>query len=364
MRRGGERRGRQGNAPSNTVFATPDLRRRDSDVSSIQSSVARGRPALPITTLPNAVMLRSVNNFLSSNSANVTLKGPYPSNRDINAAVLFLLSQFQDSITCRPDRVLEEIFGPILKELDCPFKLSKSVFKTPGTPHTWPILLAGLYWFVQNVCIYNYFNTNMNKSFGEGNDLIQFVSESYTRFIDGDDDAVEKLDEERLKALEVDLERSIASLKEDEDRAVDMELKLEALRSETNPKEALEKEKAWLSRDEEKFKDVLILQAEKIPSIEEEIAAVKMELEAKEAEIQKFSEENTALGETVQKQALNVWDFERMHKSIQAVEREIVEIQMGRNAHEDKQLELNAAIRRKFKELEAYSEQCNDIIKK
>lgn len=364
MRRAGERWGRPSNTPSNTVPATPDLRRRDSDVSSIQSSVARGRPPFPTTTLSNAVMLRSINSFLSSNSANVTLKGPYPSNRDINIAVFFLLSQCQYRVNCRSDRVLEEEFAPILKELDCPFKLSKSVLKTPGTPHTWPTFLAGLYWFLQIVCVNDFFSSTMNKPFGEGNDLIQFVTESYSRFIDGDDDGVEKLDDERLRVLQADLEQSIASLKEEEDLAVDLELKLEALRSETRPKEALEKEKALLSRDEEKFKDVLILQAEKIPSMEDEIAALKKELESEEAEIQKFSEENTVLSETVHKQALNVWDYERMHKAIQAVEREIVEIQMGRNAHEDKQLELDASIRRKFKELVACSEHCNDAIKK
>ncbi|KAK8400386.1 hypothetical protein O3P69_003221 [Scylla paramamosain] len=74
-----------------------------------------------------------------------------PTTNDFKDIFNFIYQHLDHSYTL-PPRFEEEI-PKLLKNIDCPFQLTKSSFVTVGSPHTWPVVLAALAFMVDFVHI-------------------------------------------------------------------------------------------------------------------------------------------------------------------------------------------------------------------
>ncbi|KAL7227841.1 hypothetical protein ACSBR1_022674 [Camellia fascicularis] len=332
---------------------------RDSDAS-FCSSINRSA-SVPITDRSYQLSaLRTINSYLSSHSSQISLKPPLPSAKDITETLKFVISRLEF-----PSNKLEEDLYVVLKHLNCPIKLNKSALRAPGTPHSWPNLLAVIHWLVQ-VAMYNdHLNDSSQvRSIFEDNSMFIYTMNSYLHFIRGDDDSMEMLDREFMEKLQYERESVEESLKLVEANVRELEAKLESLRTEPSAKELLEKEKCVLEEDVKKFHSMIEQLNGHITTVEKVLEEKEKELEVKVGENKKICEENEELKKRVDLQGINARDAERMKRELQAVERDIGEAEVARNTWEEKCWDLDATIGHKFKELEALSIECNQAIKR
>ncbi|XAR53113.1 hypothetical protein NMG60_11021525 [Bertholletia excelsa] len=341
---------------------------RDSDASFCSSrpssSIGINRSAAPSVPMTDRAYqlsaLRTINSYLASQSSQITLKPPLPSAKDITETLKFLLNQLDF-----PPNKLEEDLYVILKQLNCPIKLNKSALRAPGTPHSWPNLLAVIHWLVQIAMYNDHLNESSRvQSIFEDNTMFIYAMNSYLHFIRGDDESVDMLDREFMEKLQRERDSVGENLKSMAANVKDLEEKLESLRSEPSPRELLEKEKSMLEEDVKKFHAIIEQLNGHIQTVEKALEEKERALEAKVGENKKICQENEDLKQRIELQGINARDAERMKRELQAVERDIVEAEVARNAWEEKSWDLDTEIGHKFKELEALSIECNQAIKR
>nr|XP_034596781.1 kinetochore protein NDC80 homolog [Setaria viridis] len=337
--------------------------RRDSDAASLCSSRPASSVGVGVGAGPNfsdratqAAALRIVNGYLSPA---VTLRGPLPAARDIQAALRLLLER----IDFPPNEAtFEDDLIQALRLLGCPHKITRSALKAPGTPHSWPPLLSVLHWLT----LFAQYSDADASSAAEAppNDLLLYTTQGYCHFLSGDDDAVEALDEEYLSKARMDGEAAVAKVRALEKDVQELEAEVNKLTSGPLRREALEAQKEALTADVHKFEAVVKTWKTKIDERDEALVDLEKELEAKVLDAQCTAAENQELLKKVDAQALNVRDMERMHREMLAIERDIANAENGKAALEDKAWELDAKLVTKLEELEGLAEQCNQALKR
>lgn len=342
---------------------------RDSDTSFCSSrpsssSVGMGRSNsnVPINDRSYQVSaIRTINAYLSSHhtaNPNLSLKHPLPSAKDVTDTLHFLLTRLHF-----PAPKLEQDLPVVLKQLNCPIKLNKSALRAPGTPHAWPSLLAVIHWLVQ-IAMYNDHLSLTTTSFLNYNATLNYALESYLHFIRGDDESVDALDREFSEKLEEERESADQNVKSLGQEILSLEGKVESLRLEPSAKEVLEKEKCVLEEDERKFNSLIEQLTGAIAMVDKSLEEKEKEVDAKVLENKKILEENEELKKMVESQTFNARDAERMKRELQAVERDIAEAEIARNAWEEKSWDLDATLGHKLKDLEALSIECNQAMRR
>ncbi|KAI3924749.1 hypothetical protein MKW92_028405 [Papaver armeniacum] len=299
--------------------------------------------------------LKRINAYLLSHSTSIYLKPPLPSAKDITDCIrfLFLRLSYTDSASDLTVKIDEDL--PILLDfMSCPFKITKSALKAPGTPHSWPNLCAVIHWLVE-ICVYSdHVNSSNSTSTSTGmrsNKLFDYALRSYEHFIAGDDDLVDQLDNEFRERLELERGSVENRVKELQDEIVSLERQIECLRSKPSARDALEKEKAMLEDDVKKFNAIINGLSSGIETLENGIKEKEKELEAKYVEHRRICEENEELKKTIDAQTVNMRDADRMKRELQAVERDIAEAEEAKNMWEEKSWDLDSKISHTFKEL-------------
>ncbi|CAA0822044.1 Unknown protein [Striga hermonthica] len=335
--------------PTNTAadpwqfLATP-VPGRDSDASFCSSR--------PSTDLPNfsdrshqLSALRTINSYLASQSAPFALKPSLPSAKDITETLKLLLQRLGFV-----SQKLDEDLSHALKFLKCPFKLNKSALRAPGTPHTWPNLLAVIHWLVQIIKYRDYMMTSA-PSF-EGDKMFMYTVNSYLLFITGDDDKIDALDEDCIREMSDWKDTLEERVKGFEGTVKELESKLDGMKAGPSQKERLEQEKAVLEKDITKFQIMIEQLSSHLMEVQKKLEEKGNALEAKVEDRKRICEENEELKKRIEEQGINLRDAERMKRELQAVERDIVETESARNGWEEKIWELDSEINHKFKELE------------
>lgn len=304
--------------------------------------------------------ISTVNSFLSSHNFPVTFRTTSPSAKDIHETLRFLLS-----VIDFPTSKVEDDLPLLLKHLNYPFKLNKSILKSPAAPHQWPSILALIHWLVQLSRFHLSSSSSSSSPLHDSNNvLFHYTLNSYLHFIHGDDDAVYDLDRKiRDKILH---EKALALDKLDAARrnAEELEAELERLRSAPSQREVLEKEKSLLEDDVNKFHKIIDEFASRIEAAEKVMEEKERQLEAKVAEKERISEENEELRRRVELQTFNARDVERMRRELQAAERDTGEAELARNTWEEKCWELDNTLSHKFKDIEALAMDCNQSLKR
>lgn len=304
--------------------------------------------------------IRTINAYLASHSLPFCLKPPLPSAKDITETLKFVLSRLGFS-----GQKLDDDLQIVLKSLNCPVKLNKSALRAPGTPHSWPNLLAVIHWLVQlNMYNDHLMSVSQNKPSFEHNDMFQYTMSSYLYFIRGDDESVEALDEEYMNKLTSGREEMAEILKDLEGNVKELEERLEGLKTGPTARETLEKEKNTLEEDVKKFHSMIEQLDGRIVTVQKVLEEKERELETKVTETNRVKEENEELKKRIEEQGINARDAERMKKELMAVERDIVETEVARNGWEEKAWELDSETGHKLKELEELMIECNQAIRR
>ncbi|XP_062197722.1 kinetochore protein NDC80 homolog [Phragmites australis] len=336
--------------------------RRDSDAASLcssrpPSSIGAGAAASNFSDRSTqAAALRVVNAFLAPA---VTLRPPLPAARDIQAALRHLLERLHFPLN---EAAFEDDLLHILRMLECPYKLTRSALKAPGTPHSWPPLLSVLHWLTLLVQVSD--AAASQPSAAAYNDLMLYTTQSYCHYLSGDDDEIAALDEVYVSKARAHAEAAVEANRALEKEAQELEAKVIKLTSGPSRREALEAEKDVFTADVHKFEAVVKTWAAKINEKEEALMDLEKELEAKVMDGQRVAAENEELLKKVEAQAVNMRDANRMHREMQAVERDIGTAENGKAVLEEKGWELEAELVRKFEELEGLAEQCNRALRR
>ena len=382
MRRGGGAAGRHPKsslAPSSAADRTPmtdqplyprnldhAFSRRDSDAFSICSS----RPssigtapslAAPITNLSDrssqAAALRVVNAYLSPS---IHLRAPLPAARDILAAFRHLLERLRYPVKTS----LEEDLLILLRSLGCPYKLTRSALKAPGTPHSWPPLLSVLYWLTLLARVVDNLHASSSPTAATSNDLMLYLTESYFLFLTGEDDAVTSLDEEYHSKARAQADACGVAVQALEKEVEDLVAKRSKQTSGPSRLRALEEKKEAFTADIQKFEAVVKSRTSKIQEKEEALVEMEKELEAKLMNGQQTMAENGELVKKVEMQVVNVRDVDRMAREMQAVEHDIAKVENANAVLEEKVWELQASLVSKLEETEGLAEQCNQTLRR
>lgn len=349
---------------------TPDLYgsrfggSRDSDASfasSRPSSIGMGRASTTAADLYSdrshqSSAIRSINAYLSSHSFHIAFPPKQvPSVKDITEVIKFLISQLDYPSTTK----FEEDLFIVLKALNCPIKINKSTLRSPNSPHNWPSYLALIHWLVQIPSYTNHLSNNSQASV-ENNSMYVYALDSYLNYIRGDDDAVEELDREFMGKLEKERDSVSKNVEELAKKVSESE----GVKMGPTERERLEKEKAVLEEDLNKFNAIISELNSRIEKMEKVVEEKEREISEKVEEHKRICEENEDLKKRVELQTVNARDMERMRRELQAVERDIGDAESARSAWEDKSWDLDATVAHKFKELEALSMECNQSIRR
>ncbi|PKA46208.1 hypothetical protein AXF42_Ash015501 [Apostasia shenzhenica] len=359
-------------SPSPSIFDYPTTIGRESDASSLCSSrpsSAGGPPSHASSTAASVIVapsdraacLRAINSYLASLTPSIHLKHPLPSTRDIFEALRLLLGNIGlDYALSELDRDLP----PLLAALRCPIKLTKSALKTPSTPHAWPSILSVLHWLTQLARASDYLSSSQSPPRSSEYDIQGYIVRSYSLFLSGDDEAAAQLDAEYLEMAERHADTAAQSFEALESEVPQHEAKLREIAAAPSRLEAIEAERAAVVEDVNKFRNVVDNFSEKMVKMRNSLEEKERELEVKEMERRKLDEENEGLRQRVQGQAMSMRDVERMNREMQAVERDIVDGESRRNEIEEKSWVFNTEVERKYREIVAMAEQCNQAIRK
>ncbi|XP_050377175.1 kinetochore protein NDC80 homolog [Argentina anserina] len=303
--------------------------------------------------------LSAINSYLSSHSVQAFLKFPIPPGREITETLRFLVSRLD-----WPSPKLEDDLPVILKSLKCPFKLNKSMIRNPTVnSHQWPNLLAVIHWLFQLVRYNDHLDEN-SEAFLDSNPVGQYTLQSYLHYIRGQDDEAEEVDREFVGKFERqrdDAEEQVKALRE---HAAELEKKVEAMRSDASPVEAVERERSTLEEDVGKFHQMIENLDKNVKKLQKVLEEKEGALAAKREEKRRILEENEELKKRVESQSFNERDVERMRRELQAVERDIGEAELARNVWEEKVWDLENTLGPKVKELEALAMECNQVMRR
>ncbi|KAI3755242.1 hypothetical protein L1987_55038 [Smallanthus sonchifolius] len=303
----------------------------------------------------------TINSYLSAYSFPISFKlKPLPSNKDITETLKFVLARLDYPLGNK----IEDDLAVVLKYLNCPIKMNKSALKAPGTPHSFPSVLAVLHWLVQ-IAMFNEHLANSTQSQSIYRDsMFSYNLNGYLHYIRGDDDAVEKVDDDFMGKLQQEKSLLLENVNVLSANGKDLEAKLEAMKSGPSLKEAKEEEKSMLEKDIEKFNKLIKVLQKENEGARVEVEEKEKELRVKMEERSRICEENDELKKKVEEQAINMRDADRMKRELQSVERDIGDAEIERNKWEEKCWDLNAVIGTKFKELEALQNECNQAIRR
>ncbi|KAK4254358.1 hypothetical protein QN277_009754 [Acacia crassicarpa] len=340
---------------------------RDSDASFASSRPSSAGVGVRTTTVDlykersfQQSAVSTINSYLALHSVPISFKTTCPSAKDITETLKFLMNQLDF-----PSTKIEDSLPVLLKALNYPFKLNKSFLKSPAAPHQWPTLLALIHWLVQIASFNDHLSSLCEtSSYAEANALNMYALNSYLHYIRGDDDAVDELDRQCKEKLEKEKGYAVEKMKATEEELKKIAAECEELRTRPSQKEVLEKEKSLLEDDVNKFHKMIEEFTVRIKEVERGLSDKEKQLEAKVQENKNICEENEELKKRVELQTFNARDMERMRKELQAVERDIAEAELARNAWEEKSWELETSLGHKVNDLEALALDCNQALRR
>ncbi|KAL5082249.1 hypothetical protein RYX36_010670 [Vicia faba] len=238
----------------------------------------------------------TINSFLASQDLNVSFK-PFssPSAKHIHQTLIFLVGLLDFNIN-----KIEDLL-PLLKFMNYPHKLNKSVLKSPAAPHQWPSILALIHWLVESCQIHLSFSSPSHTTTLQTNNIVfQYSLNAYLNFIRGDDEAISELDHEIRTRILREKSNADNTLTAAEQKVSELEAQLEGLRSAPSQKDLLDKEKEMLQGDVIKFHKIIDEFGLRIESKERDLVEKEKQLQAKVMESDNICQENKMLKKKVE----------------------------------------------------------------
>ncbi|XP_074402649.1 kinetochore protein NDC80 homolog isoform X1 [Zonotrichia albicollis] len=228
-----------------------------------------------------------------------------------------------------PDSKFEEEIPKVFKDLGYPFALSKSSMYTVGAPHTWPQIVAALFWLIDCVKLYNAIRENApsfddRQSWGGETDdgivhnklFMDYCVKCYDLFMKGRD-TFEELDAEvqsKLKDLFNIDPFQMESLEAENKRLQEEIARLEKEKeSEPDRRVTLRNVKSSLQADVQKYQTYLANMKSHISILDQNLESVNDEVETAGAEVEAMKQENARLQHILDNQKYSAADIERIN---------------------------------------------------
>ncbi|XP_074390564.1 kinetochore protein NDC80 homolog isoform X1 [Zonotrichia albicollis] len=228
-----------------------------------------------------------------------------------------------------PDSKFEEEIPKVFKDLGYPFALSKSSMYTVGAPHTWPQIVAALFWLIDCVKLYNAIRENApsfddRQSWGGETDdgivhnklFMDYCVKCYDLFMKGRD-TFEELDAEvqsKLKDLFNIDPFQMESLEAENKRLQEEIARLEKEKeSEPDRRVTLRNVKLSLQADVQKYQAYLANMKSHISILDQNLKSVNDEVETAGAEVEAMKQENARLQHILDNQKYSAADIERIN---------------------------------------------------
>ncbi|XP_074389917.1 kinetochore protein NDC80 homolog isoform X1 [Zonotrichia albicollis] len=228
-----------------------------------------------------------------------------------------------------PDSKFEEEIPKVFKDLGYPFALSKSSMYTVGAPHTWPQIVAALFWLIDCVKLYNAIRENApsfddRQSWGGETDdgivhnklFMDYCVKCYDLFMKGRD-TFEELDAEvqsKLKDLFNIDPFQMESLEAENKRLQEEIARLEKEKeSEPDRRVTLRNVKSSLQADVQKYQAYLANMKSHISILDQNLKSVNDEVETAGAEVEAMKQENARLQHILDNQKYSAADIERIN---------------------------------------------------
>ncbi|KAI5079832.1 hypothetical protein GOP47_0005311 [Adiantum capillus-veneris] len=281
-----------------------------------------------------------------------------PTGKDIHNMIEFLIHQIDPHF---PLTRLEDDVPFFFRSIGYPFQISKSALYAAGSPHSWPNLLAALSWLVDTLlCAEAEINRREDQSFSIGN----FIAQSYMYFLLGKDDACDALEEDIQKQFDEETQALQREAELTAKQIMELDSKLQGLKSGPSPLEALETKKSLLVTDLGKFHALIQnLNAHK-SGLEKRVEQHNQQINSKEAELETITVENQDMARRVAQQTFSVEDYEKMTRERQRIEEDFQSATAWRKAKEKEIWDLEVLWAKKFKQLEELALDCKNARKR
>ncbi|KAI5013514.1 hypothetical protein ZWY2020_035767 [Hordeum vulgare] len=376
----GRGRGRHAKAPSSSaaVDRTPmtdqplhprnlerAFSRGDPGAFSACSSIATAPSHAATTTglsdrASQAALLRAVNAYLAP--AALHLRPPLPPAKDIVAAFHHLAARLRCPL--KPAAWEDDLLA-LLRALACPYKVTRSALKAPGTPHSWPPLLSILYWLTLLCRFTDSLHASLRPaSASASNEFMTYLTQGYCMCLNCQDDALASLDDDYHSKARAQVAASAVAIQDLEKEVQECEAKRRKQMSAPSRLKALQEKKDAFTADVQKFKAVVKTWSTKIKDKEDALVEKEKELKAKVMNSQQMMAENEELVKQVDSQVVSVRDVDRMTRELQAVEHDIAKLEKANAVLAERGWELEAALVSKLEEIEGLAELCNQSLRK
>lgn len=223
-------------------------------------------------------------------------------------------------------RKIDEDVLYCIKALKYPFadSISRSQLTAVGSPHSWPNMLAMLFWMVESLQIMDRLFKNeilVEDIEADNPDKMyfnHFLTKAYQVFLAGADDysemerELEHQSDKQNEHMLMDIERL-----GDENEKLDRELR--DMKENQPPLRSLEKERDILTSDKTKFKDYIARLDQKRARVVDSNAKLVQMLAEYETEFENLGLEKTKLQEQIDAQDISATDVEKMNSEHEAL---------------------------------------------
>lgn len=256
---------------------------------------------------------------------------------------------------------LEDDVPLFFRTLGYPFQISKSALYAAGSPHSWPNLLAALAWLVD---LFNGHEKTEEVEAQSQGWISDYLAQSYALFLQGNDEACSALDEQMKERFLSCTEEAQLQTEQIAQQIMELDSKLQALKSEPSPLVAWETKKSMLLTDVGKFNTLIQNLTLHKGSLEKRAEQHKQQRDSKKVELEMNAAENQALLQRVSEQTVNVEDFDKMTREFQRIEEDLQSAMAFRKEKDKETWDLEVLDSKKLKNLESLAMECNHAMKR
>ncbi|KAL1915715.1 uncharacterized protein VTP21DRAFT_6474 [Calcarisporiella thermophila] len=296
--------------------------------------------------------IRNIINFLAQSGytqAVSTKTLSQPTLKDFQNIFKFLYAKLDPHYVFQ--KKFEEEVPALLKGIKYPFadQISRSSLYAVGSMHSWPIILAMLDWMVQLIMSVEKIDPKINEmNFDDSPEKIFFdyLAKAYGYWMDVGNNDFDEMEQELAARFDRKNEHTIQEIERLQKESQSLLAELQQMNETESPLVQLDKERATLQSDKEKFLQYIKkLQGrkQKLTEVNEEL---KNELKISESELERLDSEKNEVQAKVDSQEVSPADVDRM-----TVERE--QLMKSLNEVAVKSEELNKQIWEKEREFQS-----------
>lgn len=287
-----------------------------------------------------------------------------PSGKDFFSICEFLFRRIDPSFSY--EKKPEEEVPQMFKSLKYPFQLSSRSLVSPGSPHTWPLLLAALHWLIELLIFDERAQMRENDEIPNEEEscevenrvdranllFFEFAAESYRARIMESEDQEIAIDNEfisHMSEVNESLKQSIENKIEETQKLRNC---IEELENSPDRLHVLQEEVQILEKDSEKFCMLISRLDQHKAQIEEKQKEYKLALKKEEEEIKQIQQEIFDLENKLSKQIDQNIDVDKLNRERKELESNIKVTKAHRDDIEKATDQLEKEYTTKFNELE------------